>query len=188
MTDLDMVRARLGSMVRVVGRLQRTDIWVLLLAAVATIGIAVELRLKSAARSYEQTSLSSSPLQFQRQLLSGADATGQWAFIVLDSAIEATCDEARARHTKRTVLATAVISPTPGGGTAWCERGDPAIAGAPARPDLKIVRLAMGTAGARSVLVEASGRVIYSSRDRVLPRSIADLFPALAVGREDLPR
>ena len=169
--------ARAGALVRSVDRLNRADIWTVVLAIIATLTIAFEMRVKTVSGWRAQTNGSSSPLKFHQGLLTRSATGGRWTLLVLDTKLPGSCHQAWAgRENLARVPVLAVISLQDErpflcfrGGTAQTVNADLGAEWAHVRSQMRI-------SGARLVLVESSGRVVFSSEKRTVPDDIARLL------------
>jgi hypothetical protein len=158
--------ARPNAAVRTLSRLAsltRIDMLMMALAGVAAIGVAFQLRLETSDFWRRDTVGSSSPFTFRQPLLSTGMTTGNWMFLVRGPKAPEVCEQVSdSRSLRIDVVFIDESDPVPLGCVteAYASRGWPKVAST------------MSNAGARTVVLDPEGRVVFSSRDSAYPKAV----------------
>jgi hypothetical protein len=160
---------------RHIDNLRGVDLLVLVLATIATLALALELRIKTVASQGEQTSGSSSPLAFQYQLLTPGLTGGESALLIIDSRPLATCREAYADPDAVHMMVIVGSSSNINSATRCSLGENPPTSAQPART-WAAVQAVMASVGARVVVVDPEGKVVYSSPEKILPTAVLHIL------------
>lgn len=161
--------------------LRRVDILILVLGAMSSFVIASAFRTRINRSWQEQTRGSASPFEYKYKLVNPVAIGSRWAVVAISSDIAIPCREAN-RGDPEPPPIQLVILPTPATRKAIRCSSGMSLAVLPTEDRAwTSVRRAMDAAGANSVIVDADGRVVYSSSESRLPT------PMLRVLRMSLP-
>lgn len=177
MNDQALLASRKPRWLWAASAMTKVDVLALVLTIVAAFAITRTLRAKINAAWQEQTSGTSSPYEFRHKLMSANSDDLSWLFISFESPSASVCTDFPPSDSGATVRLRLILVGAVGGPLELnCNSGKAEVSPVRDGQLWNTVLASMKAAGARAVIVDPSGEVVYSSRESRYPAAIVSIL------------